>query len=318
MKNKIDLHGTISLDLAGLRLDQALAKLFSDYSRSQLQQWIREGYVQVNQMVVKEVRTKVQMDQVITIEAPLLPQENWVAQNIPLEIVYEDDALLIINKPVGLVVHPGAGNRDQTLINALLHHAPELSAIPRAGIIHRLDKDTSGLLVIARTLAAHHALTQQMKAREIEREYEGIAKGVLISGGTIEAPIGRHPQYRTRMAILDSGRPAITHYRVLERFRAHTHLRIQLDTGRTHQIRVHFLHIQHPLVGDPIYGQHVGIPLKLSTELKTVLGSFKRQALHAATLKLHHPVTQALLEWHAPLPADMVHLLNALRKDNET
>lgn len=311
----IKLHGTIPQESTGERLDQALAKLFPQYSRSQLQQWIRRGYVTVDQQKIDQVRIKVRTHQVIDIEAPLTPRENWSAQPIPLNIVYEDAALLIINKPTGLIVHPGAGAPDNTLVNALLHYAPEQSALPRAGIIHRLDKDTSGLLVIARTLAAHHALTNQMKARQIEREYEAIVKGVLIAGGTIEANIGRHPTHRTRMAVVEDGREAITHYRVIEKFHAHTHLRIQLETGRTHQIRVHLAHIHHPVVGDPTYGAHIGIPAKLSEKLKIALRNFNHQALHAVTLRLHHPVDGQWLEWHAPLPEDFAQLLILLRED---
>jgi 23S rRNA pseudouridine1911/1915/1917 synthase len=315
-KNFVELHDSIPSESSGERLDQALAKLFPQYSRSQLQTWIRNGFVSINGQTIDQVRLKVSFGQVIDIHAPLVASERWEAQPIPLEIIFEDESLLIINKPAGLVVHPGAGTPDNTLINALLHYSPTLSTLPRAGIIHRLDKDTSGLLVIARTLTAHHALIKQMKARQIEREYEAIVKGLLIAGGTIEANIGRHPTHRTRMAVVESGREAITHYRVIERFRAHTHLRIQLETGRTHQIRVHLTHIHHPIVGDPVYGHHVGIPTKLSEKLKIALQNFKRQALHAANLRLTHPVNGQWMEWHAPLPKDFVELLKLLREDS--
>jgi len=313
--NQIDLIGTIPPESSGERCDVALAKLFPQYSRSQLQAWVHNGYVTLDRKAITQVRLKVAHDQVVEIHAPLPRTQHFEAQPIALNIVFEDNSLLIINKPVGLVVHPGAGQPDQTLLNALLHHDPHLSTLPRAGIIHRLDKNTSGLLVIARSLSAHHALIKQMKAHHIEREYFAVAKGILIAGGTIEANIGRSTVHRTRMAIIDSGRPAITHYRVVERFRAHTYLRVQLETGRTHQIRVHFTHIHHPLVGDPLYGQHIGIPAKLSEPLKTYLRNFRRQALHAATLRLHHPVTHNLMEWHAPLPEDFAELLKLLRED---
>ena len=315
-KNHIELHSAIPPESTGMRLDQALAKLFPQYSRSQLQTWIRNGYVTVNQQKIDQVRAKVYTNQVIDIQAPLIVSERWAAQPIPLNIIFEDETLLVINKPAGLVVHPGAGVPDNTLVNALLHYAPELSAIPRAGIIHRLDKDTSGLLVIARTLTAHHALTQQMKQRLIEREYEAIAKGIIMAGGTIEAPIGRHPLHRIRMAVLESGKKAVTHYRVIERFRTHTYLQVKLETGRTHQIRVHLAHIHHPLIGDPVYGQHIGIPLQLSEPLKIALRNFHRQALHAAILRLRHPVNDHQMEWRAPLPTDFLQLLKLLREDN--
>ena len=312
---KITLSSIITFELSGSRLDQALAKLFPDYSRSQLQNWIRAGHVFVDDKPQTTIRSKVLAGQAISIMATLQPTERWVAQDIPLEVCYEDNALIVINKPAGLVVHPGAGVPDHTLINALLHYDANLATIPRAGIIHRLDKETSGLLVIARTLPAHHTLVKQMKQRAIEREYEAIVKGVLISGATINAPIGRHPVQRTRMTVIASGREAITHYRIIKRYRAHTHIRIRLETGRTHQIRVHMNHIHHPLVGDPSYGQQIGIPNQVSAPLKKSLQQFKRQALHAATLRLQHPTTQRMLEWHAPLPADMDNLIKKLQAD---
>ncbi|AZV75957.1 23S rRNA pseudouridine(1911/1915/1917) synthase RluD [Coxiella burnetii] len=313
--SRIELKKIIPPELAGARLDQVLAKLFPDYSRSQLQNWIRGGHVKVDGIQKTKAREKVRENQFIEIEAQLEPNERWVPQPIPLDVIYEDETLLVINKPVGLIVHPGAGVRDQTLINALLHYDPSLSVVPRAGIIHRLDKDTSGLLLIARTLASHHALIKAMKARQIVREYEAIVKGVLISGRTIEAPVGRHPIHRTRMAVVEFGRPAITHFRIIKRYRAHTHIRVQLETGRTHQIRVHMAHIHHPLAGDPVYGSHVGIPVHLSDPLQTALKTLKRQALHAATLQFSHPFDQRPMACHAPLPADMAHLLECLEDD---
>ena len=313
---KIVLKGIIPTKLAGARLDQALATLFLDYSRSQLQNWIRSGHVYIDGVKKILTREKVQANQSIEITAYLEPSERWVAQALPLNILYEDEALLIINKPAGLVVHPGANIPDHTLVNAILHYDPQFITLPCAGIIHRLDKDTSGLLVVARNLISYHVLTKAMKIHKIIREYEAIVKGILISGQTINNHIGRHPIHRTRMAIVDNGREAITHFRVLQRYRAHTHIRIRLETGRTHQIRVHMAHIHYPLVGDPVYGSHIGIPTFLSNSLKTTLKSFRRQALHAATLQLFHPLTQKIMEWHAPLPDDILDLLKSLTEDS--
>jgi len=312
--NKIQLDGTIIPELTGLRLDQALAKLFPQYSRALLKSWICDGCVTINNQVCTKPREKVIVDQKIKIEATLKVNEHWAAQSLPLNIIYEDEALLIINKPAGMVVHPGAGVPDNTLANALLGHAPELATVPRSGIIHRLDKNTSGLLVIARNLESHHALVKQMKERSIRREYEAIVNGIMIAGGTVEADMGRHPIHRTKMAVVSEGRQAITHYRVLERFRAHTHIRVRLETGRTHQIRVHMAHIRYPIVGDPTYGK-TSIPSKLSEPLIQSLLEFKRQALHAAELSLTHPMTEERLTWQAPLPEDISNLLKLLRGD---
>jgi len=222
----------------------------------------------------------------------------------------------VINKPAGLVVHPAAGNPDGTMLNALLHHAPELVSVPRAGIVHRLDKETSGLLVVARTLKAQAHLVQQLQERAFEREYEAVAVGVMLSGGSVDAPIGRHPVDRKRMAVSQRGRPAVTHYRVAERFRAHTHVRVQLETGRTHQIRVHMAHIRYPLFGDPVYGGRLRIPPKSSEQFTEALRNFRRQALHAVRLGLTHPESGKVMQWQAPLPADMEYLLHVLREDN--
>ncbi|MBW5802583.1 23S rRNA pseudouridine(1911/1915/1917) synthase RluD [Coxiella endosymbiont of Ornithodoros amblus] len=313
--SRIKLKKPIPPELAGARLDQVLVKLFPDYSRSQLQNWIRGGHVKVDGIQKMKAREKVKGNQLIEVEAHLEPNEHWVPQPIPLDVIYEDEALLVINKPIGLIVHPCANVRDQTLINALLHYDPSLSMVPRAGIIHRLDKDTSGLLLIARTLASHHALIKAMKARQIVREYVAIIKGVLISGRTIEAPVGRHPIHRARMAVVESGRPAITHFRIIKRYRAHTYIRVQLETGRTHQIRVHMAHIHHPLASDPVYGNQIGIPVYLSDLLQTALKTLKGQALHAATLQFSHPADQRPMTCHAPLPPDIAHLLECLEDD---
>ena len=312
---KIILRGEISPELTHLRLDQALAKLFPQYSRSILQTWIQNGWVSIDGVISQKTREKVLLHQKINITAELPYDDRWEAQPIPLSILYQDDDLCIINKPAGLVVHPGAGVPDHTLVNALLYYDPQLATIPRAGIIHRLDKDTSGLLVVARNLSSHHDLTLQMKNRLIQREYEAIVKGVLLTSGQIEANIGRHPTQRTRMAVVSSGKPALTHYRVIQRFRAHTHIHVKLETGRTHQIRVHMDYIHHPVVGDPMYGKTVGIPAKLSAPLKATLTAFKRQALHAIALTLCHPTTHEILRWQSPLPDDMTALIQQLQED---
>jgi 23S rRNA pseudouridine1911/1915/1917 synthase len=304
----------ITEDHAGQRLDQALASLLPDYSRSRLKQWIESGEVRVDG-AVRRPRDKVFGGEAVEVDAALPLEGTARAQPIPLAIVHEDKHVVVIDKPVGLVVHPGAGNPDSTLQNALLAYDPNLAVLPRAGIVHRLDKDTSGLLIVARTLPAHTALVRMLEEREIHREYEAVCRGVMTAGGTIDAPIDRHPTDRVRMAIRDGGRDAVTHYRVIKRFRAHTHVRVQLETGRTHQIRVHMTHIGYPLVGDRVYGGRLAMPKGVSEELRTVLREFPRQALHAARLQLAHPVTGKPLEVTAPLPADMVELLARLAAD---
>lgn len=308
------LSAEIPPALDGKRLDQALASLFADYSRSRLQQWIRDGQIRVDEQILRP-RDKVYCGQHVTIAVEETPQGDWQAEAIPLDIVFEDAHLLVINKPAGLVVHPAAGNYTGTLLNALLHHVPGLANIPRAGIVHRLDKETSGLLVIAKDLPSHTDLVSQLQAREFEREYLALVNGVMTAGGTVEAPIGRHPVQRKRMAVVGNGKPAVTHYRVEERFRAHTLLRVRLETGRTHQIRVHMAHIHFPIVGDPVYGGRLKIPPACSAALREALHGFRRQALHAARLGLVHPVSGELLHWEAPLPADMQTLLDTLRAD---
>jgi 23S rRNA pseudouridine1911/1915/1917 synthase len=316
MADKFQTHEfEIPRQLAGLRLDQALAQLLPEYSRSRLKDWIEAGRVSVDRrklrprdVVVGGERVAVQAE--IAIDAAIEPQP------IALEIVHVDAQILVINKPAGLVVHPGAGNRAGTLQNALLHFDAELGRLPRAGILHRLDKDTTGLLVVARTLAAHTELTRQMQQREIERRYEAVCAGVMTAGGTIDKPIGRHRSDRVRMTVREDGRDAITHYRVLERFRAHTHVRVNLETGRTHQIRVHFAHLRHPLVGDRTYGGRLLLPRGATPELVAALKEFPRQALHAAELKLRHPQSGRAVEWKASLPQDLQELLAILRRDS--
>lgn len=301
--------------MAGMRLDQALAELFSSYSRARLQQWVRNGLVTVDDRQLR-AKDKVLGGERVDVMATLEDEVSSQPQRIPLEILYEDETLLVINKPAGLVVHPAAGNPDGTMLNALLHHAPELVSVPRAGIVHRLDKETSGLLVVARTLKAQTHLVQQLQERAFEREYEAVAVGVMLSGGSVDAPIGRHPVDRKRMAVSQRGRPAVTHYRVAERFRAHTHVRVHLETGRTHQIRVHMAHIRYPLFGDPVYGGRLRIPPQSSEQFTEALRNFRRQALHAVRLGLTHPESGEVMQWQAPLPADMEYLLHVLRADN--
>ncbi|MEW6352860.1 MAG: 23S rRNA pseudouridine(1911/1915/1917) synthase RluD [Pseudomonadota bacterium] len=312
------LTARIPAHLAGRRLDQALAELFAGYSRARLQQWVRGGQVRVNRAQWRP-RDKVRGGETVEILASMAQETPWQPEALALDIVYEDTALLVINKPPGLVVHPGAGNRAGTLLNALLHYAPELAGVPRAGIVHRLDKDTSGLLVVARDLSAQKNLVEQLQAHTVRREYDAVVVGVMTAGGRVDRAVGRHPSQRTRMAVArpesKRGKPAVTHYRVLERFRAHTYVRARLETGRTHQIRVHMAHIHHPLVGDPLYGGRLRIPKGASEQLIDTLRNFKRQALHAGSLGLIHPRSGAAMQWSAPLPADMARLLEALRAD---
>jgi 23S rRNA pseudouridine1911/1915/1917 synthase len=285
-----------------------------EYSRSRLKAWIDSGEIRVDGAIARP-RDKVFGGEAVALRA-VLPEESRAApQAIPLVLVHEDKHLFVIDKPAGLVVHPGAGNADGTLQNALLSLDPKLAALPRAGIVHRLDKDTSGLLVVARTLPAHTALVRMLGEREVHREYEAICRGVMTAGGTIDAPIDRHPTDRVRMSVREGGRDAVTHYRVIKRFRANTHVRVQLETGRTHQIRVHLAHAGFPIVGDRVYGGRLTLPKGASEELRQALRDFPRQALHAARLQFEHPVSGKPVECASPLPADMVGLLALLAAD---
>lgn len=304
---------TIPMDRAGQRLDVVAAELFGDFSRGRLQEWIRQGRLRVDGGQWRP-KDKVLGGERLELEAEAEPEGDWEAQPIPLDIIHEDRDLLVIDKPAGLVVHPAAGNRDGTLLNALLHHAPELRNLPRAGIVHRLDKETTGLLVVARTPQAQHSLVKQLQKRTMGREYEAVAQGVMTGGGTVDEPLGRHPAARTKMAVVRDGKPAVTHYRVLTRFAHHTHVRVQLESGRTHQIRVHLAHIGYPLVGDPVYGGRLRLPSGISDRLADTLRHFSRQALHAARLELVHPRTGEVMAWEAPLPRDMVELLQRLEE----
>jgi 23S rRNA pseudouridine1911/1915/1917 synthase len=310
----IELTLAIPDTQAGQRLDQALALLLPDYSRSRLKGWIESGEVQVDGRTWRP-RDKVFGGETVELRATLPVEVAAEAQAIPLVLVHEDKHVFVVDKPAGLVVHPGAGNPDRTLQNALLALDPKLAELPRAGIVHRLDKDTSGLLIVARTLPAHTALVRMLEDREIHREYEAVARGVMTAGGTIDAPIDRHPVDRVKMAVRQAGREAVTHYRVVKRFRAHTHVRVQLETGRTHQIRVHLAHAGYPIVGDRVYGGRLVFPRGATEELRQALRDFPRQALHAVRLQLAHPVTGKPLECRSPLPEDIVQLLAVLAKD---
>ncbi len=301
-------------DLQGLRLDRALARALPQYSRARLQSWIEAGAIQVDGRRPR-AKDKVVGGERVQIEARLEVDAEVAPEVMPLEIVFKDRSLFVINKPPGMVVHPGAGNAHHTLQNALLALDPQLAVVPRAGLVHRLDKDTSGLLVVARTPEVHTTLVAALAEREIERHYIALCSGVLTGGGTIDEPIGRHRSQRIKMAVRSDGRPSVTHYRLMKRFRAHTLLHVQLESGRTHQIRVHLAHIGYPVVGDPVYGGRRRFPAGASPALVAELESFKRQALHAARLKLAHPVTGEEVEWEAPLPADMAHLVAVLEAD---
>lgn len=301
-------------DSAGRRLDQAAATLLPEFSRSRLKAWIDAGRLTLGGQAVK-ARTLLKGGEELALEAELEPVDEAAPEAIPVFVVHADEALLVVDKPIGLVVHPGAGNRSGTLQNALLHAYPELALLPRAGLVHRLDKDTSGLLLVARTVESHAKLVAALERRAIKRTYQAVCQGVLTGGGTVDAPIGRHPRERTRMAVVEGGREARTHYRVLARFRAHTHCEIDLETGRTHQIRVHMAHAKAPLLGDPVYGGRPRLPPQASAELRAALQGFKRQALHATRLRLQHPRSGEALEFTSPLAPDLERLLALLRAD---
>ncbi|WKD50261.1 23S rRNA pseudouridine(1911/1915/1917) synthase RluD [Microbulbifer spongiae] len=311
---KVDIE--VPANMAGRRLDQVAAELIPDYSRARLQSWIRGGQLRLNGAPARP-RDKLSGGEHLSLRAELEAQGAWRAQPLDLAIVYEDNSLLVINKPAGLVVHPAAGNPDGTLLNGLLHHCPHLQNIPRAGIVHRLDKDTSGLMVIAKTLPAQARLVDQLKRRTVSRRYDALVQGYITGAGCVDAPIGRHRQNRLKMAVVNvGGKEAVTHYRVQRRFPAHTLLRCQLETGRTHQIRVHMAHIRHPLVGDPLYGGRSKLPPGASAALVQALQQFPRQALHAAELALVHPLSGEEMHWYAPMPADMLDLLDLLGADS--
>ncbi|KMT65851.1 23S rRNA pseudouridine(1911/1915/1917) synthase RluD [Catenovulum maritimum] len=315
MLEHISLSGTIAEHSTGHRLDQALSDLFPEYSRSRIKEWLLAGHIKINGEVATKPREKVYGGEQVEIEAEITVEVEAQAQNIALDIVYEDDDIIVINKPMDLVVHPGAGNKDGTILNALLHHYPEIEQVPRAGIVHRLDKDTTGLMVVAKNLIAQTSLVSQLQDKTVTREYEAIVLGNLTAGGLIDEPIGRHPTKRILQAVVADGKPAVTHYRVAEKYRAHTRIRLRLETGRTHQIRVHMSNMKHPLVGDLIYGGKARPPKGASEELREALRQFRRQALHAVILELEHPATGEWMQFEAPVPEDMVKIAEILRQD---
>ena len=308
------LQALVPDSAAGRRFDAVLAELFPDYSRSRLSGWIKSGDALLDGRQARP-RDPVHGGESVTLKVVLEVQTRSEPEDIALDVLYEDADVIVINKPPGLVVHPGAGNPAGTLVNALLHRDPSLNTLPRAGIVHRLDKDTSGVMVVARTLPAHTALVEQLSAREVHRQYVAVVVGALVSGGTANAPIDRHPRDRLRMGVRDDGREAVTHYRLRERFRAHTLLECRLETGRTHQIRVHMQHLKHPIVGDPLYGGSLKLPKGATPELIEALRGFKRQALHAETLEFIHPVSGEPVRCTAPIPDDMRALIAVLRAD---
>jgi 23S rRNA pseudouridine1911/1915/1917 synthase len=299
---------------AGRRFDAVLAELFPQFSRSRLAEWIKSGDALLDGRPVRP-RDPVRGGESVSLDVVLETQTEALPEDIALDVLYEDGDVIVIDKPAGLVVHPGAGNPTGTLVNALLHRDPSLATLPRAGIVHRLDKDTSGVMVVARTLPAHTSLVAQLSARGVHRQYLAIVVGALVSGGTANAAIERHPRDRIRMAVRDDGRDAVTHYRLRERFRAHTALECRLETGRTHQIRVHMAHLKHPIVGDPIYGGSLKLPKGASDELIAALRGFRRQALHAETLEFMHPASGEPVRCSAPVPDDMQQLMRVLRDD---
>lgn len=308
------LTATVPDSAAGRRFDAVLAELFPDYSRSRLAAWIKSGDARLNGQQVRP-RDPVQGGEAVELNIVLDTQTHAVAEDIALNVLYEDSEVIVLDKPAGLVVHPGAGNPAGTLVNALLHHDPGLSALPRAGIVHRLDKDTSGAMVVARTLPAHTSLVEQLSARDVHRQYLAVVVGALVSGGTANAAIDRHPRDRLRMGVREDGKDAVTHYRLRERFRAHTLLECRLETGRTHQIRVHMQHLKHPIVGDPLYGGPLKLPKGATEGLMETLRGFKRQALHAETLEFKHPASGEPIRCTAPVPADLQRLIAELRAD---
>ena len=316
MTNTLELSAQVPALLDGDRLDQVAAQLFPDYSRSRLQTWIKKGELLADGAQLR-TRDKVVEGMCLSISVQLQPEVSWVGQEIDLDIIFEDESILILNKPAGLVVHPGAGNPDGTLVNALLNHSADMANLPRGGIVHRLDKETSGIMVVAKTLPAHHHLVNQLQARTVKREYCAVCVGTMTGGGTVNEPIGRHPRQRKKMAVRAlGGKPAITHYRLMNRFGNHTQIVVNLETGRTHQIRVHMAYRKYPLIGDPVYGGRPRIPKGASDELIGALRRFPRQALHAQALSLIHPASGESVSFECPVARDIVELLDVLKRED--
>lgn len=296
---------------AGQRIDTALSEMLPDYSRSKISSWVRSGMATIKGKPFKP-KDKADGEEIVTLSIIKEPSVEWSAENIKLDVVYQDEDIIVVNKPAGLVTHPGSGNWTGTLANALLHYDSGLQNLDRAGIVHRLDKNTSGLMVVARSEVAQKYLSEQIQEHQVSREYSAIVYGHMISGGTIDEPIGRDPKDRIKQAVVDNGKIALTHYRVIDRFSHHTHVKAVLETGRTHQIRVHMSHIGHPLVADPMYGGRLRFPKKADEKLKDALKGFNRQALHSRKLALKHPVSGEIMSWEAPLPKDLQQLLEVL------
>ncbi|MGB0289490.1 23S rRNA pseudouridine(1911/1915/1917) synthase RluD [Aequoribacter sp.] len=313
MKEVIQRSGMVPIELHRKRVDQVAAALWPEFSRGKLQEWIKSGALLVDGNKAKP-KQSVDVDSTLTLSADVEPAVHWQPQLIPMDIVYEDEDVIVVNKPVGLVVHPAAGNWDGTLVNALLAHDASLEQVPRAGVVHRLDKDTSGLMVVAKTLQSHTALVEALQKREVSRHYIAIAHGSMTGGGVVDAPIGRHPTMRQKMAVVASGKPARTHYSLGQRFKHFTELHLKLETGRTHQIRVHMAHKKHPLVGDSVYGGRARVPGNSAPELVDAIREFPRQALHAKALAFFHPISDEWMSFDAPIPDDMKQLLETLEQ----
>lgn len=309
------LEALVPIQCHGMRLDQVAAELFPDYSRNRLASWIKEGRLMVDGRTVKP-RDKATASAQVTLMVTHEPVIDWQPQRLPLDIIFEDEHILVVNKPAGVVVHPAAGHADSTLVNALLAHAPELDALPRGGIVHRLDKETSGIMFVARTSLAHKSLVAQLSERTVSRTYCAVCTGALTGGGKIDAPIDRHPTARTKMAVVADGKPAVTHYRIAHRFKHYTQLQVNLETGRTHQIRVHMAHRKWPLIGDPVYGGRQRVPAGASDLLISTLRGFPRQALHAQALEFEHPASGDWMEFETDLPDDLVNLLEVLERED--
>jgi len=315
--SELQQESLVPSSLAGKRLDQALTELFPEYSRSRLQAWVKSGEIRVDSRQWR-CKDKVQGGETIAMQVSETAEPlNYGPEPLPLDILYADESVIVLNKPKGLVVHPAAGNWSGTLLNGLLHQYPELATLPRAGIVHRLDKNTTGVMVVARTLSSHKSLVDALQERSMGREYLALVQGTLVAGGIIDAPIGRHPVDRKRMAVTQNGKEAITHYVIEERFNDYSLLRVKLETGRTHQIRVHLSHQHHPIVGDPVYGGRAKLPKSAANELIEGLHAMKRQALHAETLTLTHPDSGEACSWSAPLPEDIRSLLQIMRQYNQ-